>query len=444
MNSLPIVPFIGAQTQNQSYSLVLESLVLKIIEFLDKEESIPLCFKTSKRLIHRSHIVNVPRSLLKASHPWHYQFIHDALENGDQQHIDWLRALKKSRANNVFPMITKTLFVSGTCHLANGVVQVGEKIITMPSVGMNGFVEYSNSDLQNPCTFPHKRNRLRIFSFTSLRKGGFATVGDMNDRCVISIWDHHYNFVKEKIYHKKEIDLGQNYSESYDLWIAELENEKVVAGSKWYLNRNIQIWDVQSDKTQSIEVGNKVYSVLALPDNQIALGGKSEINVWDLSGDLSEPAPKEPVRRYQRNPKLPAPPERYLNAQLTCLASFGDGRLISGDNTGSIRVWNEDGFGFMVTPVSHYPITSIIVLAGKEIFIGDNDGLLEREDLKNNRNFSIFHHKDGPQHRNPSILWLKEFPNRHLVSCSIGGEVISSSVDAKAFIDEFKVTDQRS
>lgn len=416
--------YIQAQTPDKS-----DSLVLKIADFLGKEDSIPFCFKTSSGLRH-----NVARNLIQAKYPWHFEFAQNALENAGQPQIDWIRCLKERINYLPFPMVMRTL--SSSSGMYNGAVIKGERILSIPFGGYeyNGFVDY-NSDFQDPRKFPEDARISTVTSFTALRRGGFATVGQKGyTSTFIRIWDQKYNFVKEKIYRKSELHPGID-----SLWIYELENEKLVAGSTWSNSMGIHIWDAQSDQAQTIEVGDQVHSALALPENQLAIGGVSEINVWDLSNDLSSPAPKEPVRRYGKNPDRPQY-EQIIKARLICLATLSDGRFVSGDSGGFLRLWNSNGIGFMAIQGSQNPITSMIALRGKEVFYGNSEGKIAYWGLKD-MVFPIEQHTQTGPLRRTNVVWLKEFPNRHLVSCSGDGQLMSISVDEKGFIKDYSLNE---
>jgi WD40 repeat protein len=156
--------------------------------------------------------------------------------------------------------------------------------------------------------------------------------------------------------------------------MAALSDGRLASGD----NRTIEIWskDAAGEPTK-LSQGSSVWSMAVLSDGRLASGGyDGTIKIWPKDGA------GEPTTLSQGS---------SIYSSVTSMVVLSDGRLASSDDGGTIKIWPRDGAGEPTTlsqgtkqPLAVYDhrplyssVTSMVVLSDGRLASGDEDGSIK-------------------------------------------------------------------
>jgi WD40 repeat protein len=109
------------------------------------------------------------------------------------------------------------------------------------------------------------------------------------------------------------------------------DGKTIAAGVSSYGNKNIQLWDVATEKEVASFFADQVKAVAFSPDGQtLATGGQNYTGLWEVKSRKELAKVEEP---YGWGPK-----QHYINTQAVAFSPDGK-MLVTGNSEGTLKLW---------------------------------------------------------------------------------------------------------
>lgn len=213
------------------------------------------------------------------------------------------------------------------------------------------------------------------------------------------------------------------------------------------MDKTIKIWDPLFKKCDAVLYNNQaISSVAVLSNGYIVAGSYRSLTIWDQTGkkihtldrlpnhsewikcivDLSAPACRQWVNCFA---SIPYHYDSTINIwnlddksnivsclilkghtkEVTCIAGLPDGRICSGSEDGTIKIWNIQTGTDDITFVDHYMVQCVTVLPDGRIASGSKDGTIKIWNQKT-RKCDVTFYNDG------EIYKIKTHPDGRIIS----------------------------